>query len=637
MRPLTVDDIVSAKNPADCQISPDGRLIAYAVVDVAYSGKLPPSSVWLSPVDSGEPARRITFGPHHDSSPRWSPDGRTLAFLSDRAERDVCQIYFLPRDVGEAARLTDFKGGVTRFAWAPDGGRIACIVTEKRDDAPDAGDAPRGAHAYGSGKDRSSLHVLDVDVANHRVQGSSKVDLPIHVLDFDWSPSGASLVVAGTAEPRIDEAFSGVRLYRFDLSGDARLLTTTPGGVDVQPRWSPDGRRIAFRSGAGTTYLALTAHVMDADGTGERNVTAGLECTVHGIAWLPDSRGLLLALQHDMQGSVQRLDFETGALEAWTDVEHVLGRIDETYVSFSAATNALAYVREHDREPRSLWVGAPNGAFRRADRGDTNGGAPELGEVRQLSWTSGEWSISGALVLPVGCEPGLRCPLVVQVHGGPASVYQRGYQAAWNEWGQLLANHGFAVLRVNPRGSGGRGLEFVAANWRDWGGGDWDDVARGIDHVVELGIADPDRLGIGGWSYGGFLTAWAVTHSDRFRCAVIGAPVLNLFGFFGTTDIPYGFMPRYYFGADPYQEPEVYREHSPIFAIDQLRVPTLLLHGEADVRVPLGQSIEWYTAARGRGQPVELYTYPGEDHAIKQPAHQRDVLERVLGWFQAHL
>lgn len=636
-RPLTIDDIVSAKHPADCQINPYDRRVAFAMVDAAHTGKLPPSSIWLIDPDAGMPARRITSGPRHDSYPRWSPDGSTIAFLSDRAQTDTAQVCVLQVFGGEAVQLSSFAGGVTRLAWAPDCRRIACLVPEQAEGASEPHGAIAPARTHGAGKPRSALYVLHLDAEAREVLEIREAAVLIHVLDFDWSHDGTSLVVAGTPEPRIDEAFSSVQIYRYSFEDGARLLTTTAGGADVQPRWSPDGQRIAFRSGAGKTYLAHTVHVMNSDGTDECNVTASLDCAVHGYAWLPDSRSLLLALQHDMQGSLRRLDIASGSLETWTDTEHVLGRIEQTYFGYCSDANTLAYIREHDHGPRSLWVGTPKGKFRRVHPKDAAERTIALGEVRQLSWRSGTWAISGSLVLPVGYEPGRRYPLVVQVHGGPASVYQRGYQAAWNEWGQLLATHGMATLRANPRGSGGRGLEFVSANWRDWGGGDWDDIARGIDHVVELGIADPSLVGIGGWSYGGFLTAWAVTHSDSFRCAVIGAPVLNLFSFFGTTDIPYGFMPRYYFGVDPYQEPEVYRAHSPIFAVDELRVPTLLLHGESDVRVPLTQSIEWHTAVRGRGLQVELVTYPDEDHAIKQSAHQRDVLERVLGWFTAHL
>jgi dipeptidyl aminopeptidase/acylaminoacyl peptidase len=636
-RLLTIEDILALQSVGECDISPDGRWIVYDVVRTSRTGKFPESSIWLADTLTDAPPRRITFGPHHDSSPNWSPDGRCVAFLSDRALPDIRQIYLLSPDFGDAIGITNFDEGVLTFSWSPDGSQIGCIVKEEPEASPQqAGPGEADQREFDADNRAQRLYIVQATAYEHDVRPSPVHIDRLHVISFDWSPDSSAVVIAGTHEPRIDDAFRRVQIMHIPLDGGDPLPLAISAGTNVTPRWSPDGHWIAYRSGEGASYLSTTLRIVPATGGESTCLTCDSEGHVFGFRWLPDSRGIAVVTQHGLYSRVQRVDVASRAIETLSSEPFSAGGIDQTSFSLSRE-GAFALVREYDHEPRAVWKGVKGAPMRRISSVPAVLAEIHLGEVLEVAWkASNGTSLSGALVTPPEYEAGTPVPLVVQIHGGPAGVCQRRFQVAWNEWAQILAAHGIAVFRPNPRGSSGYGNAFVAANKGDWGDGPLDDIARGIDALIEQGIVDPDRLGVGGWSYGGYLTAWAITHSDRFKCAVIGAPVVNLLSFSGTTDIPTGFLPTYYYG-DPYSTPAIYHAQSPLYYVDNVQAPVLLLHGENDVRVPLTQSIELYTALRARRKTVQFVTYPREDHGFVEPAHQRDVLERVVGWFRRYL
>jgi dipeptidyl aminopeptidase/acylaminoacyl peptidase len=298
----------------------------------------------------------------------------------------------------------------------------------------------------------------------------------------------------------------------------------------------------------------------------------------------------------------------------------------------------VAYVGQAADVPGDVWVLATTGTPRRLTTLNPQLGQLRLGEVKEITWTNPKDGqlLYGLLITPPNLRPGRRVPTVVQVHGGPEWAWWSGWHGSWHEWGQLLASNGYAVLLPNPRGSDGQGWRFVEANRDDWGGRDLQDILAGVDALVAQGIADPDRLGIGGWSYGGFMTSWTVTQTIRFKAAVVGAAVTDLFSFHGTTDITPSFL-RSYFLDLPYRRRPGYDAHSAMSFVQNARTPSLVLHGGSDLRVPVGQGWEFYNALKQLGVETEMVVYPREPHEIGERAHQADLLRRVLAWYDRFL
>jgi dipeptidyl aminopeptidase/acylaminoacyl peptidase len=295
--------------------------------------------------------------------------------------------------------------------------------------------------------------------------------------------------------------------------------------------------------------------------------------------------------------------------------------------------------REDSARPRDIWIARPAEeawGWRQLTRVNRQLDTIPLAETRTLHWTGAEgWPIQGLLVLPVGYRAGMRVPMVLQVHGGPANLWPHRFQAGGSQWAQLLAAHGMAVLLPNPRGSTGWGREFAEANLGDMGGKDWEDILAGADHCIELGIAAPDRLGLGGWSYGGFMAALGVTLTSRFKAAVMGAGISHWRSFHGVSDIPT--WDALFYRASPYVLGNEYDRFSAIHGVARVTTPTLILHGEKDTCVPVGQAYEFYRGLKEHGVETELVVYPREGHGVVERKHQEDLQNRVLDWFRRHL
>ncbi len=639
-RRLSIRDILALTSVTDCQLRPDGAALAYVVTDTSRTTAHARAGIWLADLSTGGAPTPLVVTDCHNAAPRWSPDGARLAFLSDRAQRGVREVYGMSvADGREITRCTEFGRDVSGISWSPDGRSLACIIERANQAAPKRGDpGAADAQVYDGDMHWHEVMVIDMTASTIRHEPMMPFVNNWHVLDLDWSPDGEAMVMAATTTPRIDEAFQAVQLMKVVLRGGDPTRLATLTGTNPEPRWSPDGKWIAFKSGKGASYLSLALCVVPERGGTVRDLTESFEGCVHAYRWLPDSTAVIAAAQHGLTSSVQQIDVQTARPEPWTDEAFTTGGIEQTVLSLAHDGSTFALIREYDHEPRAVWTGAPGQVMQCRTPLPPVTGTLRLGVVRTVTWKAHDGEqIEGAVVLPPDYEPGRRYPLVVQVHGGPASLCQRKYQVAWNEWGQLLAAEGYIVLRPNPRGSSGYGMRFVTANRRDLGGGDYRDIIAGVDHLINEGLADLHRTAIGGWSYGGYMSAWAVTQTDRFRCAVVGAPITNMLSFTGTTDIPKGFLPTYYMQDDPYRSPEIYHQQSPLFGIHNVTAPVLLLHGEQDVRVPISQSIEFYTALRCANKHVEFMSYPREGHSIAEPEHQRDVMERVRDWYRSYL
>jgi dipeptidyl aminopeptidase/acylaminoacyl peptidase len=644
-RTATPLDFVTLRVASDPQVSPDGRRVAFVVRepgDPRKPDKPGDTNIWIVPADGSDPPRPFAASPAMDASPVWSPDGKYLAFLSDRgaplaeAQEARSQIYLLRADGGDAEALTTAPGGVEALRWANDGSAIAFTAR----DGPSEGDRKRDKEK----DDRLYLdheykyaRLFTVTLGDRKIHQITKQD--VEVTDFAWSPDAAEFAVRVAPTPRLDDAFLKARLLVLQReSGEIlRTLSESPGG---NLEWSPDGQTIYFHDLSPQRIVELPA-IVPAAGGGVRRMLDGYPGTLWAAKWLPDSKRLVgEAIEGTREYRVQ-IDVASGTVARGEEAWHgwVCGCRSFGRAGFSVSRDGatVAYLREAADAPADVWVSSTSGPPKRLTTLNPQVAELKLGAARELTWQNPKDGrrIFGVVIFPPDYRPGQLYPTVVQVHGGPEWAWWMGWHGSWHEWGQLLASNGYVVLLPNPRGSDGQGWRFAEANRVDWGGADFQDILAGVDALVAQKIADPERLGIGGWSYGGFMTSWAVSQTSRFKAAVVGAAVTDLFSMYGTTDIP-TFLEKYFLGL-PYRRRVAYDAHSPMALVQKVRTPALVLHGGADARVPPGQGMEFYQALKRLGVETEMVTYPREPHAFQERAHQLDLLTRVLAWYDRFL
>jgi dipeptidyl aminopeptidase/acylaminoacyl peptidase len=592
--------------------------------------------------DGSRPARQITFGERGESQPTWSPDGSTLAFVSARgAGEDVrAQIHLLRLEGGEAERLTDVKDGVTGFAWSPDGGRIAFLSTDSLPRATEAARRRRDDPQVFEGDQRLS-HVWVVDL------GTKQTRELVHSAQYtvqgapSWSPDGARLAYL-TAPTTLIRDYRRAA-YVVPAAGGAPERLDVSGDPQAAPRWSPDGRTIALTT-IRPTLRAMADSISPRELMNEHLVLydvaartwkdvahAEFDNSPGTLVWAPDSRAIYFTAGDRVWSSVFRFDVGTGRYAQLTRRQVVRG------LAFSKDGQRAAMAIESTAAPAEVYVSDATFATPR-QLTTTNPQLAQLalGESEVITWKSSDGQeVEGVLLKPVGWRPGQRVPLHVEVHGGPTGVHTAGFKASYGSPGQYWAGQGWATLYPNPRGSTGYGEKFMRGNIPDWGGGDYRDIMSGVDAVVQRGVADPERLAESGWSYGGYMTAWIVTQTKRFKAAMMGAGLSDLVSMYGTTDIP-GYIGTFFDGNPRQQTLDAYWKRSPIRYVDNVTTPLLILHGGSDQRVPIGQPMEFYRGLKDRGKTVELVFYPREGHGLSEYYHQLDKIRRQYEWIARH-
>ena len=637
---LTPDDVLAFRNVEDAQISPDGLRVAFVVGDsFKTDSKWPRSNIWIVDVAGGDP-RQLSAGPRTDSLPRWSPDGGRLAFLSDRLIDGQRQVYLLSSDGGEALPLTDVRGaiptprGLNAMQWSPDGRSIAFLQEdpetdeerrkrEVRDDAIEFEQHPK------------YVRVWVVDVITKALRSVSPDGLQIW--EFAWSPDLRDMAAVVSNVP-YEWAWYTNRLVRFSCGGPATPVWQSKRQVAL-PVWAPDGRRIAFIASnwSDRGCVAGDVWVVGAGGGVARDISEGLAASLGWMEWAAGGDELL-AIGHDRGGvGLHRLSVDgQGHERIWWRQAAVA---EAHWPRFSRSqSGALAVVLEDADHPRDVWVAAAaseDGDWKQLTHLHPQAAGIEIGATAVQHWKgAGGWEMQGLLIKPLGYEPGRRYPLVMWVHGGPTGVSASRYYAAFG-WNQLLANAGYAVFLPNYRGSVGWGLEFAESNIGDMGGRDFEDMLLGIDSLVAAGIADPDRLAVAGWSYGGFTAAWAVSQTNRFRAAVMGAGISHWLSFHGKSAL--ADWDAIHYDDSPYGGTGRFQKFSPLSYYENLRTPTLILHGLEDQDVPVEQAYLFHRALKDKRVPTELVVYPREDHAVKERAHLLDMSKRVLAWMERYL
>ena len=645
---MTIEDALALQEVGAPQWSPDGKLIAYAVGEWNKKENRRDSHIHIIPAVSGGASYKLTNGERGESVPQWSPDSKRIAFLANRdaprpdapaAPRN--QIWVIPVTGGEAERVTEEEAGVAQFRWSPDGKRLAYVVRDTPQDKAERDKRKKDkfdAIVVDSGFIYSHLWTINLDTKEKKrvTEGS------FTVADPQWSPDGQWVAYSMSKGGSQESAFTDISDDRnTDLfvapasgGGAVRQLTTNPG-PDSAPRFSPDGKWIAYlgssdpASWAAKTDLMLMAADSGA-AAAPRNLTGKYNDSVNGAPkWSPDGAALYAAGADGVYGQLLKIAVAGGEPKAIFASKGAYGGVD-----LSRDGRMLAFLFNDAKSSYDIWIASSTG--KEAKRlTNLNQGIKDFALVPMevIRWKAPDGlEIEGLLVKPLGYEPAKRYPLILQIHGGPYGQFAYGL----NTRAQIFAANGYAVLLPNPRGSTGYGNKFTTANLGDWGGKDYQDLMTGVDELIKMGVADPERLAVMGGSYGGFMTFWVITQTNRFKAAIGHAGISDWYSFHGQSDIP-GLM-EYGFGGLPWTAArETYEKWSPVRYADRVKTPLMITHGEQDRRVPIAQAEQYYRALRKRGVETVFVRYPREGHGITEPNHQIDLVKRQLEWFDKHL
>ncbi len=637
-RPFSVEDSVRLKHVGDAQISPDGQTVAFVVGNgFVESGpnrtKLPTADIYAITDAAGEPLQ-LTRSPRSDTTPRWSPDGRYLAFYSDREEDGQRQLYLLPADGGEASRLTTVRGtlpgprSLNPLKWFPDGKSLAFQMTDAlSEDEQEASDGGKDAIEFEA--THHFTRIWSVGPEGHEPVCISPDELQIW--EFAISPDGAR-VAAVVSDLPYEWDWYRCRLIVFAIgSSEAVTIVDTPRQV-AKPVWSPDGSRIAYLTSNWSDRGSDSGDVMvvSPDGGESRNLTPDASASFDSIHWPAES--LIATANIDGGSGIAVLDTDGGDPEwLWRSESWLKGMTINS-------TGDIGAVITTPNGPSEVYTGRVSGSsLELHQRTSLHPGFDEVtvGKMSAIHWTApDDREVSGYLVVP-DSDGNTPLPTVALIHGGPASAVRGGLDDG-RRWAHLLAANGFAVYLPNYRGSTGRGLAWTESNIGDMGGADFADMMAGLDALIESGIADPARLGITGWSYGGFTTAWAVTQTDRFKAAIMGAGISDWRSFHGRSYL-HSWDVIHYGGSDPYDPESPHARFSPINYVANVKTPTLILHGEEDWDVPVEQSYQFYRALKDLGVETELVVYPREPHGPVEYEHVIDIGNRLVDWFKAKL
>jgi dipeptidyl aminopeptidase/acylaminoacyl peptidase len=613
---LTPEQALSVRQLSDPHFSPDGSRVAFTVTEPA-KGTEQNRDIWVLDTRSGD-VLQFTNAPKSDASARWAPTGMKLAFISDRSGTN--QIFLFSPAGGDALQLTEGKNAVQSFEWSPDGKRIAFLAPEPKSDADDKKEKDKDdARVVDRDNRPGRLWILEVETKKVRRLTSA----PWRISEARWLPDGSGFVVVGTDRPESDQWTN--RILSVALADRAVKEITRPRGPFRDIEVSPDGSSIAYIASRSEGPSPHDLYIVSARGGTGRNLTGEtIDRPITRFVWQGNSKLLALAEKGFASGfySVST----TGQTSVMPGFDVHPGAFDVS------ESGGLVFAGETTSQLPELWLGDLKGApARRMTRFNQKEPSLALGQSEIFHYKSFDGTdIESLLLTPRGYTAGTRLPFVVMVHGGPTGRWSDRFEP----WGQLLATRGYAVLYPNVRGSTGYGNKFVEMNRGDWGGGDFKDVMAGVDAVIARGIADPAKLGIGGWSYGGYMSAWAVTQTNRFKAAVSGAPVIDLASEFGTENGPA--YDEWFYGL-PYEKQEGFVKSSPITYAKNVRTPTLLLQGEADTTDPIGQSQQFYRALKRYEVDAQLVLYPREGHGLREEKHLLDRLNRVVNWFDSHV
>jgi dipeptidyl aminopeptidase/acylaminoacyl peptidase len=648
-RLLTVDDMHKFHDVRDVQISPDGKWVAYTVSSVDVAADKSDTDVWMTSWDGTEQVR-LTSSPESENAPRWSPDGRYLGFLSSRpGKAKGTQIWLLNRMGGEAQQFTDFKNKLSTYEWSPDSTRLLLTMTERDPaDSDDEKPAP-GANAKAPRPIVVDRYKFKQDIQGYLTQKPGRFYLfdmatknsealtaeGFEVASPAWSPDGQWIAFLGK-EGKDAERYNTWNLYTMEAhAGAAPRKITNYDGVHAtasraQPEWSPDGKRLVYLESGGaknSAYNMSRLAVIAVDGGAPKLLADKLDRPVSSPRFTPDGSAILFLVSDDRSEYPARISANGGVVERLLPGPGIVSALAQGKDGRLAvlAANDGSHLEVHAFE---------NGSLRAlTHQNDALIAELKLGATEDFSCKAKDGTeVHGLIVKPVDYEAGRKYPTLLRIHGGPNGQDSH----AFNFERQIFAANGYVVVNVNYRGSSGRGEKYQGAILADWGNKEVIDLQAAMDHVVAIGLADPDRLGVGGWSYGGILTDAIIAKDHRFKAATSGAGTAFPLALYGVDQYIMQYEeeigPPWKVGLDPW-----IKLSYPFLHADQITTPTLFLGGEKDFNVPLLGGEQMYQALRSLGVPTELVVYPGQFHGITRPSYQKDRIERYLAWYAKYL
>lgn len=619
------------------RVSPDGKKVAYTVVGEMMTADKSEyvTQIFLANAD-GSSNQQITFGEKSSTNPKWSPDGASLAFLSNRKDNKN-NLYLLRLNGGEAEPLTDLKSSVTEFEWSPDSKSIAFTMADQKSDDEEKNDKGRNDFRWiDENLKMSRIYVVALSKdANEKREPRKLTQENRSVTDFDWSPDSLRIAFAHTKSAGANDwTTSDVSIVEV-ASGKITALASTADAAETSPFFSPDGKSIAIVASDAPVRWAQSnlINIIPASGGAPKRFAASFDAQPNLVGWSADGAQIYFTEARNTKTGFYRLDVNANRIQEVAKTDFTVQN-----VTLNQTGAMLGFTMQKADQPPEAFV-SKIGNFAPVQISRANQDLPKLplGRTEVVKWKSVDGKeIEGLLTYPVNYQTGTRVPLILNVHGGPAGVFAEAFIGGRGVYPvATFAARGYAILRANPRGSSGYGTEFRRANIKDWGGADYQDLMTGVDKIIEMGVADQNRLGVMGWSYGGFMTSWIVTQTKRFKAASAGAPVTNLMSFNGTADIP-AFVPDY-FGGQAWETPEIYYKHSAMFNVKGVSTPTLIQHGEADIRVPISQGYEFYNALKQQNVPTRMIVFPRQPHGIGEPKHQIAAMQSNLDWFEKYL
>ena len=649
-RPLKVDDMTRFRNVSDPQISPDGQWVAYTVSAVDAKADRSKSHIWMVNID-GSNDRQITFSNESENSPRWSPDGRYLSFTSSRpGKARGNQVWLMDRNGGEAQQLSELKGRLQGHEWSPDSKRLALVVGDPDPDAdptpsPQPGATPRvpkpividryrfkqDGHGYLLKGRHSYIYLFDIATKKLERLTNSKWDESSPV----WSPDGTRIAFMSnhSEDPDRDPA---AQLYVAEAKPGATEKQLTPAGTRAgrgRPEWSPDSKWIAYLEGEEMKYGAYSMDhlaVVPSDGSSAPSRVKAADDLDRGVSspkFSADGKSIRFLVTDDRSVYPMKANLSGGPAERLLSPPVLISTWN-----FNAG-KAVA-IAGGDAKANEIYVWEGNSLRQLTKQNDALFAELDLGVTEEVGFKSKDGTqVNGLLTYPVGYVKGTKVPMLLRIHGGPNAQDQHSF----NLERQMFAAHGYAVLAVNYRGSSGRGQKFSRSIFADWGNYEVQDLLAGVDHVVKIGVADPDRLGVGGWSYGGILTDYLIATDNRLKGATSGAGTAFTVAFYGTDQ----YIIQYDHEIGPPWNPKAFETYVkisyPFLHADRIQTPTLFMGGERDFNVPIEGSQQMYQALRSLGIDTQLVIYPNENHGIQRPSYQRDRMERYLAWYEKYV
>ena len=613
------------RNLGSVEVSPDGKYAVFVATVADLEENAMNSDLWLANLGTGG-TFQLTRSPKGDSQPRWSPDGKEIAFTSSRKGRP--QLFLISPFGGEARQVTKFKKlGVGAYRWLPDG---SGFVFTARD--------PATAQEEKNKKEKRDPIEVERKFKYGRLylyklgdeEPEKLTEDDYHVTGFTVSPDGKTVAFSAAPTPLINDVRGGSDLRLLNLeSREIADLVIRPG-ADSSPLFSPDGTQIVFGSNGGIDAPLADTNLwlVKLDGSGLRNISEGFEEGTGGVRWAASGNAIYFTAGIGVSRRLHRLDPGTGGIQPMPidTSPRVVGSF-----SFNDDTQVRASVISDAMTPAELYM-TQDGVTKKITsiNAGFEGTAPPAEVIRYKAQDGLE--IEALVIKPAEFETGKKYPLLLVIHGGPAGAFSYGFAPRRGAYPlHAFAEQGYVILMVNPRGSTGRGKKFRHANIKDWGYGDFQDLMAGVDKLVADGIADPERMGVMGWSYGGYMTSWVVTQTNRFKAASTGASLNNMVSMYGNTDI----YPIFdgYFGAPPWDDTEVYWRSSALRFVKNVKTPLLIQHGERDRRVRVSQAEEYFTALKSVGVSAELVIYPRQGHGVREPRLVKMAMERNFHWF----